>query len=176
MNTSTINTKVLSFGETNAFNVAVGDLNESVRHTLMQRTFSHIMGNEAKSVELRLKAEKNAKGEAKYNDQELADKIHDWRMAKIEAMENGEFSLRVVGPRLSSDERIAREFARDTLVIRMTAKKQAMPKASEKDAWDGLIDQFLAHPKGRELADGEIARRKAAVVDAEFDMDKASAA
>lgn len=164
------NTKFLTFGTDGEYRLPVADLSESVVHTLMQRTFAHIMGNEAAAVRARMAAEKDDAGDAKYNDAELASAVHDWRQAKIEAIANGEFSLRVVGPRLTADEKILREFARNAIIAQCNARKVPMPKASDKAAWDAAEDQFLATPKLRALADAELERRKAAVVPT-FDMD-----
>lgn len=154
---------LLSVGD---YSVAVADLPSAVQHTLMQRTFSHIINNEAAAVRTRLAGERNAEGEAKYNDAELAATIHDWRIAKIEAMLDGQFSLRVVGPRMTGDEKILREFARDSIVNALTKAKKPMPKASETDAWNTAVDAFLANPKTRAMADAELARRKSATAPA----------
>ncbi len=154
------NTKFLTFGTDNEYRLPVGGLSESVCHTLMQRTFAHIMGNEAAAVRARLAAETNEDGTAKYNDGELADKVHDWRLDKIEAIASGEFSLRVVGPRLSSDEKILNEIARNAIILAANAKKVPLPKASDTATWNTAIAGYLANPATRAAADAELARRK----------------
>lgn len=174
MNTNVI--KSLTFGANDSYNVAIAKLPEAVKATLMQRTFSHIMGNEAAAVNARLKAETVDDGNggqvARYNDAELATAVHDWRTAKIAAMLAGDFSLRVVGPRLSEDETILRDFAKQSIIAQAEAKKKTLPKASDKATWDAMVDQFLATPRLRALADAELTRRKAAILpDVEFDID-----
>lgn len=153
-------TAMLSFGEAGDYQVAVGDLPLAVQHTLMQRTYSHIMGNEAAAVRARLAAEINPDKSAKYNDAELAVAIHDWRVAKLNAMIAGEFSLRVVGPRLTDDEKARREIARDQIIARMAELKRPMPKASDKTAWETAVDKYLATPELAAKVEAEIERRK----------------
>lgn len=148
---------VLSFGD---FTVEVSSLPVAVQHTLMQRTFAHIMGNEAAAVRARHAALVNDDGTAKHNDAELADIVDQWRSDKIAAMKSGDFSLRVVGPRLSDDEKVLRDIARETIIRQATESKTPLPKASEKEVWEAGIDAFLATPELRAIADKELERRK----------------
>lgn len=164
------NTKFLTFGTDGEYRLPVGGLTESVVHTLMQRTFAHIMGNEAAAVRARMAAEKDDAGDAKYNDAELASAVHDWRQAKIEAIASGEFSLRVVGPRLSSDEKILNEIARNAIIVAATAKKVPLPKASDTETWNKAIAGYLANATTRASADAELERRKAFATPA-FDVE-----
>lgn len=153
----------LSFGNgSDPYAVTIAKLPDSVRFALMQRTFSHIMGNEAAAAEGRFKAAKDEAGDAKYNANEVAVMVHDWRVAKIADMIYGTFGLRVVGPRLTSDEKIMRDFARDAIVVGAAKAKRTLPKASDREAWEGLIDQFLAKPSLRAQAEAEVTRRNAA--------------
>lgn len=149
----------LVFGDD--YSLPIAKLNDEVRFALMQRTFAHIMGNEAASVKAREAERKGADGALVHNDASLEAAVHDWRMAKIEAMIKGEFSLRVVGPKLTSDERQLREIARDQIIAQATKAKRALPKASDKETWDKAIENFLATPRLRAVADAELARRKA---------------
>lgn len=152
--------RTLIFGDD--YSVPVAKLNDEVRFALMQRTFAHIMGNEAASVLARNATYKNEEGrEVNRSDAELTSLVHDWRMAKIEAMAKGKFSLRVAGPKLTSDERQLREIARDQIIAQATKAKRALPKASDKETWDKAIENFLATPRLRAVADAELARRKA---------------
>lgn len=154
----------LSFGAGETPYLAdIARLPDSVRFALMQRTFSHIMGNEAAAYEGRIKAMKDDDGDAKYSASEIAVMVHDWRVAKIESMESGEFGLRAVGPRLSSDEKVMRDFARDSIIAAAAERKIVTPKASDKEAWDKAIDNFLAKPALKAKAEAEVARRKATV-------------
>lgn len=161
----------LTYGEgESAYRLPVGDLPPAVQVSLMQRAFSHIMGNEAAAVKTRMAAAKDEAGDAKYNDAEIATALHDWRLEKMENMLSGVFSVRAVGPRLTSDEKILREFAKNSIVKAAEAKGKTLPKASDTEAWDKAIDQYLSIPALRALADAEVARRKAAPVQ-EVDID-----
>lgn len=153
----------LTFGAGDSpYTLAIAYIPDGVRFALMQRTFSHVMGNEAAAYEGRIKAAKDDdSGDAKYNANEVAVMVHDWRVAKIEDMESGEFGLRQVGPRLSSDEKIMREFARETIITAAATKKIVLPKASDKEAWETAIANFLANPARKELAQAEVEARKA---------------
>lgn len=160
----------LSFGNGDSpYAVTIAKLPDSVRFALMQRTFSHIMGNEASAAEGRFKAAKDAEGNAKYNANEVAVLVHDWRGEKIASMVAGTFGLRIVGPRLTSDERIMRDFARDAIIAAAERAKRTLPKASDREAWDGLVDQFLAKPVLKAQAEAEVVRRNAAA-NAEVDL------
>lgn len=162
----------LSFGNgTDPYTVTIAKLPDSVRFALMQRTFSHIMGNEAAAAEGRFKAAKDEAGNAKYNANEVAVMVHDWRVAKIADMVDGTFGLRAVGPRLTSDEKIMREFARDAIIGAAERAKRTLPKASDKEAWEGLVDQFLAKPALRAQAEAEVTRRNAAT-NADVDLSE----
>lgn len=155
----------LTFGAGDSpYAVAIAKLPDAVRFALMQRTFSHIMGNEAAAYEGRIKAAKDeATGDAKYGASVVAAMVHDWRHDKIADMVSGEFGLRQVGPRLSSDEKIMRDFARETIIATAAAKKVALPKASDVDAWSGAIDKFLSVPALKAQAEAEVKARKARV-------------
>lgn len=153
---------VLSYGD-DEYLLPVAKLNDQVRFALMQRTFSHIMGNEAASVQKRLTDAKDAEGDAKHTPSEIELAVDKWREEKIEAMISGEFGLRPTGPRMTSDERALRDIARDQIIAQAQARKTPMPKASDKEKWDAAIDKYLATPKLRAAADAELARRKAFV-------------
>ena len=154
-NASTV--AVLAFGD---FSVVANELPAAVQHTLMQRTFAHIMGNEAAAVRARHAAIRNDDESAKHNDAELAEIVDQWRSDKIAAMKSGEFSLRQVGPRLSDDEKVLRDIARETIIRQATESKTPLPKASEKEVWEEAIEAFLATPDLRAIADKELERRK----------------
>lgn len=153
-------TRTLEYGE---YKLPIAKLNDDVRFTLMQRTFAHIMQNEASAVHTRLAAQKDEDGEPKYGDAELATLVHDWRNEKLAAMIKGEFSLRQVGPKLTPDETQLRDIAKAIIVAQCTATKTPMPKASDKESWDTAIEEFLETKELRAMADAELARRKAFV-------------
>lgn len=155
----------LVFGTGNSpYDVSIARLPDAVQFALMQRTFSHIMGNEAAAYEGRIKATEDEDGDAKYSATEVSVMVHDWRNAKLADMESGEFGLRAVGPRMSSNEKIMREFARDTIVTAAAVKKIVLPKASDREAWDSGIDRWLAIPANKAKAEAEVIARKARVV------------
>lgn len=149
-----LNEMNLTFGD--IVEVQVGKLPEAVRHILMQRTFSHIMGNEAAAVKARLMG-----GETPMDEADADKAVTTWQQEKLQAMIEGKFSLRVVGPRLTADEAIMRDFARNAIVAQAAAAKVATPKASDKESWDRGIDAYLARPEYRALAEAEVERRKA---------------
>lgn len=168
MNTTTNNALAYE-----SYSVLLSELPPATQHALMQRTYAHIMQNEASAYRGRLAAEREDDGKgnsvAKYNDAELAVAVHDWRVKKLGQLVRGELGVRASGPRLTSDEKILREIARNAIITQATAKKIALPKAADEDAWDGLYEQFFAHPKAKAYADAELARRKAAAAP-EFDI------
>lgn len=152
---------VLKYGANDEYALPVARTPDNVRFGLMQRTFSHIMGNEADAVRVRLTNATNDDGTAKYTAEEVAVMVHDWRVAKIATLESGEFSLRQVGPKMSSDEKNRRMIARDLLVKEFTEKKQPMPKASDTETWDSYIDDMLEIPELAAAVEAEVQKRKA---------------
>ncbi len=144
------------------YDLPIAKINDAVRHDQMQRAFRHVMKNEVSSAKLRWEAEKNADGMAKYNAGNLAVMVHDWRMEKIAALISGETS-RQQGPKLTSDEKISREIARDAIVVDASVKKFALPKATDTETWNRAIDRWLAIPANAEAVRAEITRRRSVV-------------
>lgn len=146
------------------YGLRVGELPDNVKFTLMQRAFNHIMQNEASAVGTRLKAAVDENGDAKYNDAELATMLHDWRRSKLDLLRSGEFSVRAVGPRMDSDERIMRDFAKAQIIAALDKANKPKPKASDTEAWGKAVDKYLSNPATRAKAEAEVARRKQAVI------------
>lgn len=154
-----LNDMTLTFGQD--INLPIGKFPVAVQHILMQRTFAHIMGNEAAAVKTRLMG-----GDNPMTEDEANVAVDAWRHEKVIAMIEGKFSLRVVGPRLTADEVVMRDFARNAIITNATARKVALPKASDKDAWDAAIERFLTTPHLLALAQAEVTRRKASIAPA----------
>lgn len=151
------NINTLTYGDD--ISVLVAKLPANVQHALMQRTFSHIMGNEAAAVRTRLMTGTDTT--EPLSESEADEAVAKWRQEKLDAMLEGKFSLRVVGPRLTPDETMLRQIARDSIIAQAKEAKVALPKASEKEVWEQAIDDYLADPKLGKAAQAELERRKA---------------
>lgn len=152
------------------YRVAVKDLPETTQVALMQRGFTHVLGNEVAAYETGLEkkmiaSESLGKDDKpimvrEFSPEEVAVMAHDRRMEKLDEMLSGELGTRTVGPRLPKDVQIMRQFARNAIIEAFAKHPNAKaPKASDTKAWSDYIDQYLAVPANADKAKAEAERQ-----------------
>lgn len=115
---------------------------------LAQRTFSHIMGNEANAA---LKAAVGRKDNPLVIEEDGEDNgasedfLADWRAKKLAALIEGKIGLRATGPRAKGLERYMMEVARE----QVEAKIKALPTEKRKAFTAAIITERVAEYRAK---------------------------
>lgn len=126
----------ISWGD---YKVVVGDLPEASILALMQRGFTHVMGNEVASSVSTAKAKRNEDGSAVFNDAELAVYEKDKRDEKFAAIMGGQLGVRAAGvPKMAPLDKLIREIALAEIRAVAAAQKKSLPRKAEE------LEPFIA--------------------------------
>src|SRR5215469_1836008 len=137
----------LSYGDNTLYAIGEDALPQAVLWKLAQRTYSHIMGNEAASA-LKSKTDNGGLPEGQTEEQFL----HTWRVAKRQQVIDGTVGLRSGGPRIDPLEKEMR----DLVVKRLRASAVKHTPKGEKTVFPTKMDGTYTFADGSSMTLSEM--------------------